>query len=127
MNILASQFLYFQANICEQMSNVNKGDINHTKSYYNTSIKSQFILSSFLRVCASDDGEAAGCPRQARLVFCFFGQGSSKVKSSSSTCSSFFNLNPESDDPSLEHLSVCMASETIKDTLYKETEKCMSD
>lgn len=113
--------------LVKQMNNVNKGDINHTKSYIYTSIKSQFILSSFLRVCAADDSEDAGCPRQARLVFCFFGQGSSKVKSSSSTCSSFFSINPESDDPSLEHLSVSVASETIKDTLCKETEKCMHD
>lgn len=97
--------------------------MKYSKSYFNTSIGSQFILSSFRRFCASAEGTATGRPWQKRLVFCFFGLGSSKVKSSSSTCSSFFSTRPESDDPSLAYLSVCWASETIKDSLYIENYK----
>ena len=91
--------------------------IYHTNMSYNTSINSQFMLSSFLKACASDDGKAVGWPRPTPLVFCFFWQGSSKVKSSST--SSFFALSPVSDEPSPAHLSAWQASDTINDTLYK--------
>lgn len=83
----------------------NKKRNNSHIIYKNTSIKSQFILSSFLKDCASDGGKLVGFPMQAALVFCFFRQGSSKVKSSAST-SSFFTPSPACEDPSSAHLSL---------------------
>lgn len=77
---------------------------NSMMIYYHTSAKSQFILSSLVKACATESGKAVRCPTQAPLVFCFFGQGSSNVKSSSST-SSFFALSRGYDDPSPAHPS----------------------